>query len=182
MKKYLSLLLVILLFFAFLVSCSVTKDGDVVSSLDGSVTQDSTSQSIDNIPSDKSTNDGDTSDESKIEDSVSDESGANSGVSGGSEDSSSEKKDGYVAIKSWSEETDKNYYKTVSIKSGGYKGNDYPGKKGDYFKLFTHYEQLRSLYDTIENIEPVLFESYSLLMLYIKILSPLIQGSLSNHQ
>ena len=45
MKKYLSLLLVTLLLFAFLVSCSVTKDGDVVSSLDGSVTQDSTSQS-----------------------------------------------------------------------------------------------------------------------------------------
>lgn len=77
-----------------------------------------------------------------------------------------EEKTDYVSIKSWSSEVNPTYYKTISVKASGYKGNDYPNKTGEYYKLFTSYEQFRSLYDTVENVEPVLFNDFDLLMIY----------------
>ena len=72
----------------------------------------------------------------------------------------------YVSIKSWSSEINPTYYKTLNVKASGYKGNDYPNYTGEYYKLLTNYEQLCSLYETVENVEPVLFEDFDLLMLY----------------
>ena len=51
MKKYLSLLLVTLLLFAFLVSCSTSQNGNNANSSDSGVAQDSTNQSETNIDS-----------------------------------------------------------------------------------------------------------------------------------
>ena len=51
MKKYLSLLLVALLLFAFLVSCSTSQNENSTKSSDSGVTQDSTNQSETNIDS-----------------------------------------------------------------------------------------------------------------------------------
>lgn len=154
MKKYLSLLLVALLLFAFLVSCSALQKENGINPPQSSITQNSSNQSTDSLPSSESENGEDSSNGD-----VSDKNPDNGDVSG-------EEKDGYVTVKAWSEEINPTYYKTINIKANGYKGNDFPSKKGDYYKLFTDYHQLRSLYDTVENIEPVLFKDYDLLMLY----------------
>ena len=168
MKKYLSLLLAALMLLAFLVSCSSSQDGNDVKTSDSSVTQDSTNQSVDRLPSDEGEAEKDSGDEDVNEEASDDENANEEASDDGdeNEDASGNKKSDYVTVKSWSEEINPSYYKTVNVKASGYKGNDYPNKTGEYYKLFTNYEQLCSLFDTVENLEPVLFEDFDLLMLH----------------